>query len=490
MMKKITSRVFTIVIVVLFVGMCTVQSRYGGSVGMIYVDDDNVDGPWDGSLEHPFQYLQDGINVANDGDSVYVFSGVYYEHVVVDKTITLQGEDANCTVIDGGGSGDVVYVSADSVSICGFTIQNSGPDLLGGYDAGIDLRSDGNTITGNFIIDNTYGILTYVYLSSCNSISESEFAGNSYGIYLWFSSENIISRNILTDCGVGIRLDTSCSNNCIEKNMMVNTDGGVFLSCSSNYNIIINNQIVGPSSSGVYLEGTEGSCICNYIAGNYINNSIRGIELSDSYDNIIIENTVTNNSYIGVSLVDSHNNIIFRNIIYTNLYVAIFLGYSSVNTILKNIVKYNNYGLWAAYSSNNNMIYYNNFIDNEQNAYDECTNTWYNEALRQGNYWSDFDEPDEGAYDNNLDGIVDDPYNIPGGNNQDMYPLVNPLIPIIGDVDDDGDVDQSDLGILLAAWDTGPSDPNWNFWADLNCDAHISQSDLGILLSHYNRRRI
>ena len=36
----------------------------------IYVDDDNVDGPWDGSQEHPFQHIQDGIDNASDGDTV------------------------------------------------------------------------------------------------------------------------------------------------------------------------------------------------------------------------------------------------------------------------------------------------------------------------------------------------------------------------------------------------------------------------------------
>ncbi|MCK4873410.1 MAG: hypothetical protein KAS72_11850 [Phycisphaerales bacterium] len=48
-----------------------------------------------------------------------------------------------------------------------------------------------------------------------------------------------------------------------------------------------------------------------------------------------------------------------------------------------------------------------------------------------------------------------------------------------GDLDGDGDVDQSDLGILLAAYqidDTG----------DLDCDGDTDQSDLGILLANYS----
>jgi hypothetical protein len=46
--------------------------------------------------------------------------------------------------------------------------------------------------------------------------------------------------------------------------------------------------------------------------------------------------------------------------------------------------------------------------------------------LQEGNYWGDYDEPIEGAWDNNSDGIADTPYGIPGGGNMDRYPLIYP----------------------------------------------------------------
>jgi len=91
------------------------------------------------------------------------------------------------------------------------------------------------------------------------------------------------------------------------------------------------------------------------------------------------------------------------------------------------------------HSSNNNEVYHNNFINNtwgeNPNAVDECSNVWHNGYPSGGNYWSDFDEPSEGAYDNfsgphqnisDPDGIVDTPYPIPGGSNQDSYPFMKP----------------------------------------------------------------
>jgi len=59
----------------------------------------------------------------------------------------------------------------------------------------------------------------------------------------------------------------------------------------------------------------------------------------------------------------------------------------------------------------------------EGNAYDNCENTWYRPLLKVGNFWDDYEEiyPNAGN-----DGTVwDTPYDIPGGNNQDKYPLIN-----------------------------------------------------------------
>ncbi len=54
-----------------------------------------------------------------------------------------------------------------------------------------------------------------------------------------------------------------------------------------------------------------------------------------------------------------------------------------------------------------------------------------------------------------------------------------------GDVDGDGHVGQSDLGLLLAAYDTCEGDPFYNPDADFNGDNCVGQSDLGILLANY-----
>jgi hypothetical protein len=54
-----------------------------------------------------------------------------------------------------------------------------------------------------------------------------------------------------------------------------------------------------------------------------------------------------------------------------------------------------------------------------------------------------------------------------------------------GDVDGDGDTDLSDLAALLAAYGSGPDDPDWNPAADFDADEDVDLSDLAFLLSDY-----
>ncbi|RLI64672.1 MAG: hypothetical protein DRO67_03850, partial [Candidatus Asgardarchaeum californiense] len=64
------------------------------------------------------------------------------------------------------------------------------------------------------------------------------------------------------------------------------------------------------------------------------------------------------------------------------------------------------------------------------NTYDESTNTYDNGYPSGGNYWDDYTGEDNFSGPNqNIsgpDGIGDTPYLIPGGSNQDRYPLMHP----------------------------------------------------------------
>jgi parallel beta-helix repeat protein len=142
----------------------------------IYVNDSNTAGPWDGSIDHPYRFIQDGIDHAVGGDTVFVFNGFYVENVVVSKSLEIIGEDKENTVISGDEFGTVVKIISEGVALSGFTITNSGSNP---NNAGIMIHTSYNTIVNNKIIQNNYyGI--YIIEGSNNTIYHNNIYLNTY----------------------------------------------------------------------------------------------------------------------------------------------------------------------------------------------------------------------------------------------------------------------------------------------------------------------
>jgi hypothetical protein len=62
-------------------------------------------------------------NDTEDGHTITVYSGVYYENVVVNKSVTLIG--IGHPVVDACGEGSAITLSADGITLVGFTATNS-----------------------------------------------------------------------------------------------------------------------------------------------------------------------------------------------------------------------------------------------------------------------------------------------------------------------------------------------------------------------------
>jgi len=138
-----------------------------------------------GSGPYNYTKISDAINNASSGDTIFVYSGIYFENININKSVNLTGENKNNTIIDGNRIGDVIYISADETQISEFTIKNSGNYWLN--DSGIQLNSNYSIIKENIITNNNYGILIKDILSHHNVIENNEIiANNNSGISFVF----------------------------------------------------------------------------------------------------------------------------------------------------------------------------------------------------------------------------------------------------------------------------------------------------------------
>ncbi|MCX6666596.1 MAG: right-handed parallel beta-helix repeat-containing protein, partial [Euryarchaeota archaeon] len=193
---------------------------------------------------------------------------------------------------------------------------------------------------------------------------------------------------------------------------------------------------------------------------------------------------IEGNGY-GIWLFESPNNTISQNLITRCNYGICLLKSSSQNNIYENTIQDNRItGIkiqGSAAPTINNRLYHNTFINNTQNAYDTCNNIWYNATTQEGNYWDDYN-----GIDITGDGVGDTPYNISGGSNQDLYPLMNLWVPIPGDLDHDGDIDQDDYALFQQALGYSIGDLLYNPEADYNNNGVVDLVDYQIWIMYYS----
>ena len=364
-------------------------------------------------------YIQDLIDNASDGDTIYIPSGIYYESIIINKSISLVGEDKETTIIDGCGGCNVIGILfTDWVNISGFTIKNAteyiSPCVVSIIDCnhttimdniisyggdGILLSGINNTITGNNISSNfNWGIaLDDVHSSPCiNNIISGNNISNNWGGILLDPSDNIITGNNITNNNwEGISLFFSSGNIITGNNINLNNGSGIELYSSSNNNITSNNISLN-NKKGIHLEDSND----NNITGNNISsNNEHGIQLEISKNNIItnnlffddglfvnqcyyyniVENNIVNNKPLvyledesdytitdaGQIILINCNNITVENLNLSNTTVGIELCETDKSMIKNNNCSNNNYGIYLDYHSNSNAITCNNIRDNE-----------------------------------------------------------------------------------------------------------------------------
>jgi parallel beta-helix repeat protein len=361
-----------------------------------------------------YKKIQDAIDDAVDGDTVFVYNGTYNELISINTSIDLIGEDKDTTIINGSEIGVVVTINSDYVNISGFTIKKSNF-----YKYAVAVKSDYNNISNNIIIENGYGI--YIVGFDNNIITGNTFSHHYYRcIYTEYSDNNLISGNHFHDNnGKGIFISYS-NFSIISDNYITRISDGIYTVHCNNL-IINNNSLIDETyDTAIHLSYTNYS----KISSNIILSWEWGLRLDNSNYNNIYGNKITDCYSYGILCYSENNfNDILYNVFSNNGNGIYIWEFSCSNIIICNNFSSNNYGINIKYmtSCNNNIIYHNNFINNSANARDGCINIWNNSYPAEGNFWDDYT-----GEDNNGDGIGDTPYNISGeSSNQDLYPLMH-----------------------------------------------------------------
>jgi len=265
----------------------------------IYVDDDNTEGPWDGSQEHPYQFIQDGIDASVDLDTIFVYQGTYDENIVIEKHIRLLGEGKNKTIIDG--KKDVgIIIRDDCCEIEGFTIYN--------VKKGISVLDSDHCLIGNNLIEYAESNGIYIVNSNHNVVQSNTFRFvDNIAIFIETSNHNVISSNTINNNYRGIYVMGTAN----EPNKVIYCE-----------NTTISNNIVGENGQmNIFCVITNNT----HITKNIVYDCDYGISIGNAFYTNILKNEVVNNE-LGISLEACYMSEILQNNIFDNKVNATFLS--------------------------------------------------------------------------------------------------------------------------------------------------------------------
>jgi parallel beta-helix repeat protein len=323
-----------------------------------------------------FPTIQAAIDNCGPGSTIHVRNGIYNELLVVDKPLTLIGENRQNTIIKGNYTLDK---SNASINYTVYTTANITANNVVISNLNIYGSDNGVSISGNNcqLIDNNIQAFDAVItnVGSNQTFTGNNIVGNQsqWGMLCW-GTNILVSGNTFENVNCGILIQAS--NMIIEKN--------TFANCKY--------KDVNDFSSGIsFLLGEN-----NKVYENFFQNLTCGIIYQGANYTSVYNNTFNQNN-AGVKL---QGHIFFR-------------GPSGVN----------------------NFFFSNNLIDNQvqvvfvklMHGIQASANTtdiicWDNGIV--GNYWSDYSIKYPDATQNSTTATYNTPYTI-DAKNKDNHPLAN-----------------------------------------------------------------
>ena len=391
--------------------------EYGSSLDIVYYDpefngkledyyDKVIYWSFEDSGSYPVQNLNTSFGYAtiqeaitsghtSSGDVIYVKAGTYYENLVIDKAVTLMGEDRETTIIDGGNAGTAITVDGSTnfwahmssnftvspinVTITGFTIRNGN-----GQTNEEDLFTSSWFVPDLFVPDLCAGIYLR-FASNCNIVGN-DIVDCGYAVYLTYSTNNTFRDNNIENCSICFWFDSSASINNIDYSNLVNGKKVYYL--VNEKNLVIDQSTcldigflalvncTGMTVQNLDLDGV-GECMLlvsttnSTLSNNRIANSYCGIKLVSSSNNVLRNNSMTNNTYnfwvqdALVNDIDDSNMVNNKPVYYLvnqhNRTVTSDAGYvvliNCSNILVQNVdISSNRQGIWVLSTTNSTIV--------------------------------------------------------------------------------------------------------------------------------------
>jgi parallel beta-helix repeat protein len=226
--------------------------------------------------------IQGGIDLAQAGDTVSVYPGVYHEHVEIAKDLFVEARrDADVTVIDGDFTpGVVVHIhgpgTAES-SFGGFTVRHGRISETTIAAAGIQVSIASPRVHDNVVRNNdgcgvsTAGgshaliernlclrnaVFGFLDLDATPVIRDNRFLSSRIGIYFFGAAPSEISGNVISgnvDDGIYGVLNTGTA--LLRNNTVVRNGMGMTLESDFDTLLVQKNVVARNASGGIFVEG-------------------------------------------------------------------------------------------------------------------------------------------------------------------------------------------------------------------------------------------
>ncbi|MCK9480330.1 MAG: nitrous oxide reductase family maturation protein NosD [Bacteroidia bacterium] len=318
--------------------------------------------------------------IANDGDTVLIKSGLYQEGaLLLKKGLVIIGE--NFPEIDGENQYENLFVEHDNVVIKGVLFTNSGSSGFNDV-AALKINSSKNILVENCRFENNFFAILAMnsaYLSFLNnSLVSGKVKGkpSANGIHCWKCNHLTIKNNTIQGHRDGIYFEF-VTNSFIQHNLSERNSRYGMHFMFSHDNVFRQNTFKGNGAGVAVMYSKRVEMYNNIFADNW-GGAAYGLLLKEINDSKIVDNDFNTNT------------------------IAIFADGANRIEMKQNRFSKNGWALKINASCSEFVINSNNFISN---TFDLATNGKLIVKSLDGNYWDKYE-----GYDLNRDGVGDVPY--------------------------------------------------------------------------------